>query len=148
MLKSEQPKPRSFHAPSLIGLAITFVLILGGCQQQSSQDNEGPPTLRQAVVSLAQYDQAISEALRAKNPAAADKQIHDAMYLADHLPEFATSLEIDHDQLKSNAKRLLELLLKAHTGAHGGTDGWDPNAVADEMTSIVAQLEILIENQN
>lgn len=101
--------------------------------------------MQEAVATLSENVSVISKALRAKNPSAADEQIHDSMYLADHLSEFESSVEVVNVALDTKAKRLLKLLMQAHTGAHGGTAEWDPNAVADEMTSILDELETLVK---
>ena len=125
-----------------LGLVVAF---MASCQRAPQAPTKGPPTLQEAVAALRKHEDDITKALRANNPAAADEAMHDAMYLADHLSEFRSNIEVDKEALNSAAKRLRELLLQAHRGAHGSDDEWDPRAAADEMTESVNQLEALLE---
>lgn len=138
VLKLVLGRTRTRYVALLLGFLT--VLVGSGCSEPVVPPPKDP-TLQEAVADLRKYGQHIVESLRAKNPSAADKELHESMYLADHLDEFASKIEVDKVALESDSRRLLKLLLKAHTGAHGGSGEWDQNAVADEMTAILERLE-------
>ena len=124
----------------------TVALLLVGCRDASPAKQDAPPTLKEAVSTLQQHKQVVIEALRAKNPAAADEALHEAMYLGDHLPEFQSSSEIDKTALEEQSNRLLNLLLQAHRGAHGSEEEtWDPDALADEISECMDGLQSLLQ---
>ena len=138
--KQEKGKRRALIATSFV-IVVGSLMVLASCGQKTSE-REPSPTLKEAVAALREHDQTITKALEARNPSAADNEMHQAMYLADHLHEFSAGEDVDQLAVKASAKRLFELLMQAHNGAHsGGTEGWDPNAVSDEMTGLVEKLE-------
>ena len=123
-----------------------FVLVLVlsvGCKQQPAKPTE--PTLRQAADALQQHGSKIIESLRAMNPSSADQAIHDAMYLADHLPDFRSNQNIDKQKLGDVSNRLNRLLLQAHNGAHGSEPDWDAVSAADSLEGMLEELDELLK---
>jgi|GEM_PF-4310816 len=126
---------------------VALTLLLSGCRNSIPDTQDQPPTVQEAVSTLRQHEQVIAKALRAKNPSAADEAMHDAMYLADKLNDFASESEIDPTILEEESSRLLKLLLKAHDGAHGGgEEAWQPDVLADDISACVTELETLLSN--
>ena len=125
-----------------------FVAAVGstliGCNPKVEK-SQAAPTLPQAVDSLSQQGTHIVDALRAMNPSAADEAIHDSMYLADRLPLFLGSENVDGKKLAELSGRLNRLLMDAHQGAHGSAQEWDAKKAADEIEACFAELRGVIQ---
>jgi hypothetical protein len=88
----------------------------------------------------------IIQALEDRNPSASDEELHQAMYLADHLADIAAkdgpSPQVVQ-RLRPAARALFDALVSAHDGSHGG-ELTNPDDLLREVKAGFAAVEAVL----
>ena len=150
--RSNKPKVAIHSAmfPARLTVRICVAVAMGlvtGCNSPTTTV-DSRPTFDEATQQLSDLQWPITDAIRGRKVSSVHDELHEAMYLADHLPEFpvaAGATEPQREAVTRSATRLFQKLTAAHNGVDGN-GGIDSDTIANEINlSVTEVVEVALE---